>query len=136
MKHSKSKHSKSFLAVSVGIVLAGALLAGPFVDADARTAVFAGGLVVLGTQLPLHFLLAGWRERNDRFMAAVVAGFVARVAVLAAVVAVLVIPGRIVAAPFLLALGGFMVAVLIAEAAIESRRIRALAAEAAEAAPS
>lgn len=124
------------MAVSAGIVLAGVLAAGRLVPGDARTAVAAAGLVVLGTQLPLHFLLRGWRERNDRFMAAVVVGFVARVAVLAVAVAGLAIPGLVAAIPFLLALGGFMVAFLIAEATLESRRIRARSAEAAEATPS
>lgn len=69
-------------------------------------------------------------------MAAIVAGFAARVAILAAAVVVFVIPGRVAAAPFLLALVGFMVVVLIAEAAIESRRLRARSVEATEASAS
>jgi len=113
------------MAASVGIVLAGAVVAGWFVEGNDRTALIAAGLLVLLTQLPLHFLLKGWRERNDRFMAAVAVGFGARVAVLAVAVAVFVVPGRVPAAPFLLALGGFMLAVLIVEATLESRRIRA-----------
>ena len=119
------KQSRSFMAVSAGLVVVGALIAGAFLDGDARAAVVAAGFLVLFTQVPLHFLLKGWRERNDRFMAAVAVGFGARVAVLVAAVVVFVIPGKVAAAPFLLALGGFMVAVLIAEATFESRRIRA-----------
>lgn len=125
------KQSRSFVAVSVGVVLAGTLI-GSMLSGDARTAIVVAGLVVLVTQIPLHFLLGGWRERNDRFMAAIVAGFVVRIAVLAAAVVLFVIPGRVAGAPFLLALGGFMVVVLIAEAALESRRLRARSAEAAE----
>lgn len=125
------KQSRFFLAVSVGVVLAGTLM-GSMLSGDSRTAIVVAGLVVLVTQIPLHFLLRGWRERNDRFMAAIVAGFVVRIAVLAAAVVLFVIPGRVAGAPFLLALGGFMVVVLITEAAHESRRLRARSAEAAE----
>lgn len=129
------KESGSFLAVAVGVVLAGTL-AGSLLTGDIRTAFAAAGLLVLVTQLPLHFLLKRWRERNDRFMAAIVVGFAVRVAVLAAGVVLFVIPGRVAAAPFLLALGGIMVGVLIAEATLESRRLRARSVEAAEASAS
>ena len=125
------RESRSFLAVSVAIVLAGTLM-GSMLRGDARTAIVAAGLVVLVTQLPLHFLLRGWRERNDRFMAAIVAGFLVRIAVLAAAVVVFVVPGRVAGAPFLLALGGFMVGILIAEATLESRRLRSRSTKAAE----
>lgn len=129
------KESRFFLAVSVGMVLAGTL-AGSVLSGDVRTAIVAAGLVVLVTQLPLHFLLRGWRERNDRFMAAIVVGFFVRVAVLGAAVVLFVVPDRVAAAPFLLALGGFLVGILIAEATFESRRLRTRAAEAAEASAS
>ena len=125
------KQSRSFLAVAVGIVLAGTLI-GSMLSGDARTALVVAGLVVLVTQIPLHFLLRGWRERNDRFVAAIVAGFLVRIAVLAAAVVLFVIPGRVAGAPFLLALGGFMVVVLIVEAAHESRRLRSRSTKAAE----
>ncbi len=123
------------MAVAAAIVIAGTL-AGSALTRDARTAVATAGLLALVTQLPLHVILRGWRERNDRFMAAIVVGFVVRVAVLAGAVVAFVIPGRIAAAPFLLALVGFMVGVLIAEAAIESRRLRARSVEATEASAS
>ncbi len=126
------KETRSFLAVSVAIVLAGTLV-GSILSGDARTAIVAAALVVLVTQLPLHFLLRGWRERNDRFMAAIVVGFFVRIAVLAAAVVLFVVPGLVAGAPFLLALGGFMVGILIAEAAIESRRLRTRSTKAAEA---
>lgn len=125
------KQSRSFLAVAVGIVLAGTLI-GSMLSGDARTALVVAGLVVLVTQIPLHFLLRGWRERNDRFVAAIVAGFLVRIAVLAVAVVLFVIPGRVAGAPFLLALGGFMVVVLIVEAAHESRRLRSRSTKAAE----
>lgn len=117
------KESRSFLAVSVAIVIGGTLM-GSILRGDARSAVVAAGLVVLVTQLPLHFLLRRWRERNDRFMAAIVVGFFVRIAVLAAAVVVFVVPGRVAGAPFLLSLGGFMVGILIVEAVLESRRLR------------
>lgn len=123
------------MAIAAAIVIAGTLAASALA-ADARMAVAVAGLLVLGTQLPLHLVLRRWRERNDRFMAAIVAGFAVRVAILAAAVVVFVIPGRIAAAPFLLALVGFMVVVLIAEAALESRRLRARSVEATEASAS
>lgn len=123
------------MAIAAAIVIAGTLAASALA-ADARVAVAAAGLLVLGTQLPLHLVLRRWRERNDRFMAAIVVGFAVRVAILAAAVVVFVIPGRVAAAPFLLALVGFMVVVLIAEAALESRRLRARSVEATEASAS
>ncbi len=130
------KRSKTFVAVSSATVLAGALATRTFLNADASSAVLVAGLTVLVTQLPLHFLLRTWRERNDRFMAAIVVGFVVRVGVLAGGVVLFVIPGRTVAAPFLLALGGFLVAVLIAESVLESGRLRSVPKEGAEAAAS
>ena len=123
---------RSIASVAAGIVLA-ATLAGSLLTGDARAAVVAAGLLVLVTQLPLQFALQGWRERNERFMAAIAAGFLFRVAVLAGAVVLFVVPGRVAAAPFLLALGGLTVGALIAEAALESRRLRARPPEAAEA---
>lgn len=126
------KESRSFLAVSVAIVIGGTLM-GSILRGDARSAVIAAGLVVLVTQLPLHFLLRRWRERNDRFMAAIVVGFFVRIAVLAAAVVVFVVPGRVAGGPFLLSLGGFMVGILIVEAVLESRRLRSRSTDAVEA---
>ncbi len=112
------------MAIAAALVVLGTLAGSAFAG-EARAAVAAAGLLVLATQIPLHFALKKWRERNDRFVAAIVAGFAVRVAVLGAAVVVFVIPGRVAAAPFLLALAGFMVALLTAEAALESRRLRA-----------
>lgn len=118
------RSSRSFVAFCVGVVFLGTTGAALFADGGVQGAVLVAGLVVLGTQLPLHFILRRWRERDDRFMAAIVTGFAARVGVLALAVALFVIPERLAAAPFLLALGGFMLAVLLGEAAIEGRRAR------------
>ncbi len=128
--------SRSLVAASIGLVLAGILGAGLLGGDGAREAVLAAGLLVLAMQLPLHFVLRRWRERDDRFMAAIVIGFAARVGVLALGVVVFVIPDRLAAVPFLLALGAFMLLLLIAEAAVESRRVRDRAARGAEVAAS
>ena len=122
------KPSLTFVAASTSVVIAGTISTWPFLAVAAQRAVLGAGLLVLGTQLPMHFLLKRWRNRNDRFIAAIGLGFAGRVAFLALAVVLFVIPGRVPPAPFLLALGGFLVAVLFTEAVIEHRRIRSGAA--------
>ncbi len=100
---------------ATGLVLVGGTAAWPFLEGDARRAVVGAGMLVLGTQLPLHALLMRWRERNDRFLAAIVLGFGGRVALLGAAVAYLVIPGRVATAPFLVALAVFLFGVFVLE---------------------
>lgn len=118
------KQSMTFVATAAAIVVGGVLVTWPFLGEGASRAVLGAGVLVLGTQLPMHFLLKRWRSRNDRFMAAVGAGFLGRVAVLALAIVVFVVPGRVAAGPFLLALGGFLVALLFAESYLEHLRIR------------
>ena len=115
----------TFVATAAAIVVGGVLVTWPFLDEGVRQAVLGGGILTLGTQLPTHFLLKGWRTRNDRVFAAIGAGFAARVAVVVLGVLLFVVPGRVQPAPFLLSLGGFLVAVLLAESCLEHRRLRA-----------
>ena len=118
------KPSTTFVTTVTGVVLAGSIASWPFLAGDARGAVLASALLALGTQIPMYFLLKGWRSRNDRFLAAIGLAFASRVAVLAAAIFIFVVPGRVPAAPFLVALGGFLVAILFAESILESRRVR------------
>ena len=118
------KQSMTFVATSAAIVVGGALATWPFLTDGARRAVLGAGILTLGTQLPTHFLLKGWRTRNDRFLAAIAAGFAARVLVLALAVVFFVIPGRTEPLPFLLSLGAFLLALVFAESFIEHRRLR------------
>jgi hypothetical protein len=122
------KPSTTFVTTATGIVTAGTLATWPFLAEAARGAVLGAGVLVLGTQIGSHYLLRRWRNRNDRFIVAIGAGFVGRVAVLALAIVLFVVPGRVPPAPFLVALGGFLVAVLFAESYIEHRRIRGAAA--------
>ncbi len=115
----------TFVATAAAIVAGGVLVTWPFLAEGARQAVLGAGILTLGTQLPTHFLLKGWRIRNDRIFAAIGAGFAARVAVVVLGVLLFVVPGRAQPAPFLLSLGGFLVAVLLAESCLEHRRLRA-----------
>ena len=118
------KSSLTFAGASIAVVVAGVLGADLLATDSTRHAVLAAGLLVLATQLPLHFILRPWRARDDRFMAAIATGFLARAGVLALAVVFFVIPNRVAAAPFLLSLGCFLLVIVIAEAALESRRIR------------
>ena len=114
----------TFVATAVGLVVAGILVAWPLGDDAVRRAVLGAGILTLGTQLPLHFLLKGWRTRNDRFFAAIGAGFGARVLVIVVGVVFFVVPGRTEPLPFLLSLGAFLLAAVFAESIIEHRRLR------------
>lgn len=114
----------TFIVAAIGIVAAGVLATWPFLAGEAPRAVMGAGVLVLGTQLPMHFLLKRWRSRNDRFVAAIGAGFAGRVAIVALAMVVFVVPGRVPAGPFLLALGGFLVALLFAESYFEHQRLR------------
>ena len=113
-----------FVAASVCIVAVGASVAFPFLAEGARRAVLGAGVLALGTQIPAHLLLRSWRSRNDRFLAAIALGFAGRVAVLAVAIFAFVLPGRVSPAPFLVALGVFLVAILFVESYLESRRVR------------
>ena len=114
----------TFVATAAAIVVGGVLVTWPLLAEGARQAVLGAGVLALVTQLPTHFLLKGWRTRNDRVFAAIGAGFAARVAVVVLGVLLFVVPGRAQPAPFLLSLGGFLVAVLLAESFLEHRRLR------------
>ncbi len=118
------KPSIQFIVALVAVVGAGAGAAFPFLHEGARRAVLAAAILVLGTQIPQHFLLKGWRTRDDRFLAAIAAGFALRILMLAAGVLFFVAPGRTEPAPFLLSLGAFLLTAVFAESIIEHGRIR------------
>ena len=109
----------------MAIVAVAALAAWPFLAGGARAAVFGGALLALATQLAAHFLLGRWRARTDRFMAAILAGFGLRVAVVVAGVTVFALTDWTEPIPFLLSLGGLLIALLVAESVVEHRRIGA-----------
>ena len=113
-----------FVATIVGIVLVGAMAAFLLLDGPARRAVLGAGILALGTQIPAHFLLNGWRRRNDRFIAAIGLGFAQRVVVLVAGIVLFALPGRADPLPFLLSLGTFLVATAVAESCFEHLRVR------------
>lgn len=114
----------TFVATAAAIVVGGVLVTWPLLAEGARQAVAGAGILTLGTQLPTHYLLKRWRTRNDRFLAAIGTGFAVRVAVVVLGVLLFVVPGRAEPAPFLLSLGGFLVAVLLAESCLEHLRLR------------
>lgn len=115
------KRSPSFAAAASGLVLVLALAAWPLAGDGGRGAVVWAGAWALATQVPLHFLLRGWRRRADRFVAALAVAFAARAAVVVGSVAVLVLTAFAPPAAFLLSLAVFLVATSIAEAALEYR---------------
>lgn len=115
----------TYPAAAVAIVAVATLAAWPFLAGGARPAVVGGALLALATQLAAHFLLGRWRARADRFMAAILAGFGVRVAVVVASVTVFALTGWSGPVPFLLSLGGLLIALLVAESVVEHRRIRA-----------
>ena len=110
---------------AVAIMAAATLAAWPFLAGGARPAVFGGALLALVTQFAAHFLLKGWRARTDRFTAAILAGFGLRVAAVAAGATVFALARWSEPVPFLLSLGGLLIALLVAESVVEHRRIRA-----------
>ena len=118
------KPSIQFIVALVAVVGAGAGAAFPFLQGGARRAVLGAAVLVLGTQIPQHFLLRGWRTRDDRFLAAIGAGFALRALVLALGVVFFVVPGRTEPLPFLVSLGAFLLTVVFAEAVVEHRRLR------------
>ena len=118
------KSSMHFVATVVGIVLAGSAAAFLLPDGTARRAVLGAGILALGTQIPAHFLLRGWRRRNDRFIAAIGLGFAQRVVVLVTGIVLFALPGRADPLPFLMSLGTFLVAIAIVESCFEHVRVR------------
>lgn len=118
------KPSIQFIVALVAVVAVGVGVAFPFLHDGARRAVLGAAILVLGTQIPLHLLLRGWRTRNDRLLAAIGTGFALRVLVLAAGVLFFVVPGRTEPLPFLLSLGALLLTVVFAESIIEQRRLR------------
>ncbi len=112
--------SQQYVAAACSVVSAGVLAAALFLDASGRTAVAWAGCGVLAVQLALHFALRGWRARNDRFYAAIVAAFATRAIVALAAVLLVAAPALLDPAPFVLALAFFMVGVSFLEPVIES----------------
>ena len=119
-----------FIAASVGIVAAGVLVAFPFLGEGPRRTVLGAGALALGTQIPAHLLLKSWRNRKDRFAAAVGIGFAWRVVVIVLGIVLVVLPGRAGPVSFIVSLGGFLVAILFVETWLEHRRRRVRAASA------
>ena len=112
-------------AAAAAIVSAGLLAALPFLAGASRPAALGGALAALGAQMATHFLLKGWRARNDRFMAAILAAFAIRVAVVVAAAAAFALTDGAGAIPFMLSLGVFLISLLAAESVIEHGRPRA-----------
>ena len=118
------RHFWTFPATAVAIAVVGSAAAWPFLPDGADRAVGGGAILALGAHLPVYFLLKGWRARNDRFLAAIMAGFGMRVAAVALGVVVFALPRRAEPIPFLLSLGGFLIVFLVAESVLEYRRLR------------
>ncbi|MDE2783975.1 MAG: hypothetical protein OXK77_13535 [Gemmatimonadota bacterium] len=118
---------RTFPATALAIAAAGSVVAWPFLDVDAYRAVVGGVILALGTHLAAYFMLKRWRARNDRFLAAILAGFAMRIAAVAFGVFVFALPGRAEPIPFLLSLGGFLIVLLVTESAHEYRRLRGAA---------
>ena len=112
-------------AAAVAIVAAGLLAVSPFLAGASLLAVLGGGVTALGTQMTTHFLLGRWRARDDRFMAAILAGFAIRVAVVVAAAVAFALADGAGAIPFMLSLGAFLISLLAAESVIEHGRPRA-----------
>lgn len=115
------RRSLPFVVSAASIVFSGALLTWPFLSAPGRHAVTTAGLLVLGSQVPLHLLVQSWKGRNDRFVAAILVGFMSRLAVIVVGIAWFVVPGRVEPASFLLSLGAFLVLTLLAESILDQR---------------
>ena len=116
--------SWGFVASTFLIVATGVGLTWSFVDQNGRNALLLAGVLVLVTQIPLHVFLAGWRSSNEYFAHGIVLGAAARLLLLVLSIIFVVIPNRVPAAPFLLALGGFLVAVLLTESMFQQRSLR------------
>ena len=112
-------------ATAVAVAALGTLAVWPFLTGGAFRAVVGGAILAVGVQMAVHFLLRGWRARSDRFVAAIAAGFALRVAAVVAATVVFAVTGRAEPVPFLMSLGGFLVALLVAEAVLEYRRLGA-----------
>lgn len=115
------KRSPSFAATALGLVVVLALAAWPLAGDGGGNAVVWAGAWALATQVPLHFLLRGWRRRADRFVAALAVAFAARAALVVASVVVLLATAFARPAAFLLSLAVFLVATSVAEAILEYR---------------
>ncbi|NNF27359.1 MAG: hypothetical protein HKO53_09585 [Gemmatimonadetes bacterium] len=113
-----------FVATAFLVVSSGVLLFAPFLADEGRRAIMWAGILVLGTQIPLHVLTASWRGSNERFVLAIVTGFASRLAVIVLGIVLFVVPSRVEPATFLLALGGFLVSTLFAESFLEQRTLR------------
>ena len=118
------RHLWTSPAAAAAIAAAGSVAVWPFLAGGARQAVVVGAVLALSAHLAAHFLLRRWRARSDRFLAASLAGFAVRAAAVAAGVLVFALPRRTDPIPFLSSLGGFLIAMLIAESVIEYRRLR------------
>lgn len=118
---------------TTGVAGAVVLATWPFVGEAGRVAVCWGATVALATQLVLHLLLAGWRRRDDRFVAATAIGFAGRAVVVVGAAFSSLPVEAVPPVPFLLSLGGLLAGFSVLDAALEYRRSTARRPEAAPA---
>lgn len=114
--------SLHFVVVAVGLVVVGVLGTALLAGEDARRSALGAGALSLATQVPAFLALRGWRSRTNRFLAALATGFALRVLVLLCGVVAVAATGWAEPVSFIVALGGFTIALAFAESLLEYRR--------------
>ena len=110
----------TFTAAAIGLVALGTGALALVVSAPARGSIVAAAVLALGLQMLLHFGLVRLRRDPKRFVAGILLGATARMAVVGTVL-VVAWQGRLShPVAFLLTLAGFLVALLVLESALDN----------------
>lgn len=106
-----------YVAVSLGLVLVVTAGLWPFLSQGGREGLLTAGGLALLTQLGLHFALTGLRRNPKRFAVSLALGIGVRMAVIVLSAVLLVAPGLVPPASFLLGLAGFLFGLVLLEVA-------------------
>jgi hypothetical protein len=104
-------------AISFGLVILVTAGLWPFLGSEARDGLLAAGGLALLTQMILYVGLHWLRQDPERFALTLILGIGVRMTVVFAAAMLLVWPGILPAASFLLGLAGFLFALVLLESA-------------------
>jgi hypothetical protein len=104
-------------AISFGLVILVTAGLWPFLGSEARDGLLAAGGLALLTQMILYVGLHWLRQDPERFALTLILGIGVRMTVVFAAALLLVWPGILPAASFLLGLAGFLFALVLLESA-------------------
>ena len=109
-----------FSGVAFGLVVLVVLAAWPFLERSSWTWLVVAGAGAFAAQLLLHVVLSKWRTDPKRFVAGILLGAAARLAIVVTALVWVALRGHPHPVALLLGLAGFLCGMLMIEASLEN----------------